>query len=121
MRVCCVFHRSVGVNGSVNVTVPPVVLGSMDFFSVSVFTASRSCSLDSHFYLEASDAIAFDFQANLNSFLEGSRETWSWDRVIWNKPGTEVTFQSHGTIGFVPLQSNVYKLSFTLTGVDPCG
>lgn len=74
MRVFSVFHRSVGVNGRVNVTAPLTVQGSKDYFSVSVFTASRSCSLDSHFYLKASDPIAFDFQANVNSFLEGIRE-----------------------------------------------
>jgi len=101
-------------------TAPLTVQGSKDYFSVSVFTASRSCSLDSHFYLKASDPIAFDFQANVNSFLEGSGNTWSWDRVVWNKAGTEVTFQNHGTIGVAPVQSNVYTLSFTMTGTDPC-
>ena len=115
-----VSHLSVGVNGRVNVTVPLTVQGSKDYFSVSVFTASRSCSLDSHFYLEASDPIAFDFQANANSFLEGSRDTWSWNRVVWNKAGTEVTFQNYGTIGVAPVQSNVYTLSFTMTGTGPC-
>lgn len=120
MRVFSVFHRSVGVNGRVNVTAPLTVQGSKDYFSVSVFTVSRSCSLDSHFYLKASDPIAFDFQANVNSFLEGSGNTWSWDRVVWNKAGTEVTFQNHGTIGVAPVQSNVYTLSFTMTGTDPC-
>ena len=121
VRIRCAFHCSVGVNGSVNVTVSPFVHGSKDFFSVSVFTASRSCTLDSHFYLEASDATAFDFQANLNSFWVASRETWNWSNVVWNETGSEVVFQSQGSVDISPVQSNAYALSFSLMGIDSCG
>lgn len=114
-------HRSVGANGSVNVTIPPFVQGFKDFFSVSVFAASRSCSLDSHFYLEASDTPAFDFLANLNSFEVPSRETWSWNQAVWNETGSEAILQSQGSISVSPVQSNAYGLSFTLKGVDSGG
>lgn len=113
------YHCRVGVNHSLNVTLDPFLEElRKDYFTISVFTASRSCSLEtpghSHFHYESSLLSSIDYSNLLNSSQLIDSNTAESMNVSWIED-TGV-FMNSSRIVATLFPSPIIRLTFTLMG-----
>ena len=84
------FHCRVGMNHSLNVTLDPFLEElQKNYFTISVFTASRSCSLQatehSRFHYESSLVSSVDYSFLLNTNQSLRANTTESISVLWSE------------------------------------
>lgn len=112
-------NPSVGVNEGVNVTLDSYMYElKKDYFSVSVFTASRSCSLQSsehsHFHYESSLVSCVDYTTLINTNQSLTLNTTESTSITWEDDVAAFSYLSMMKASILP--SPILRLTFTLVG-----
>ena len=112
-------HSRVGVNHSLNVTLDPFLEElQKNYFTISVFTASRSCSLQapehSHFHYESSLVSSIDYTYLLNTNQSLRLNTTESISVFWTEDIALLNYDSQILATLFP--SPIFRLTFTLMG-----
>lgn len=113
------FHCRVGMNHSLNVTLDPFLEElQKNYFTISVFTASRSCSLQatehSRFHYESSLVSSVDYSFLLNTNQSLRANTTESISVLWSEDTALLNYDSQILTTLYP--SPIFRLTFTLMG-----